>query len=1136
MRRFIVFIALFVSVPILINAQIANHVVISEIYGGGGNSGATYTHDFVELYNPTDAPITMTNWSIQYQSATGTGAFGLRAVFSGTIQPKRFFLIQLVRGTGGTTPLPTPDASPASPPNLSATAGKVVLVRGSDFITNPTDSTVVDFVGYGSTANKFEGSGPTPAPSNTTSIERKASATSTTQTMGIGGTEEFAGNGWDSNNNANDFVTRSPQPQNSASPAEPTATAPVAGIGTAAVTPTVVKAADSLSISLTLRGVQSNTITKALFIVPPPLTWSRTASDVALNAAGTPSVQVRQDSIIVSGLTVAASDSAIVTLRKLSAPDTTLRLTWRVETAAGGDSTASISSPPTILFYGTPQPIFDMRANDAQGVPLLKDQLVTVRGIVTSTTHLGSTAYMQDVSGGIAVFDNTFIASRQLGDEVTVTGTMAHFNGLSELTKVIVHEVHTTGNTVTPLLLTVADVVRDGQGGVELYEGMLVQLNRVRVLDSNNQPVGTWSTASPGPNYKLFDATDTATVRIVASSGIAGSSAPQGEFDIVGIVGQFKTSSPFIGGYQILPRSRDDIIATGPIITIAPVESDITPTSLTVSWETLNPGSSHLRYGLTPSFELGVASVSGQRTSHAVNLSGLSPATVYHVRAFSVSGTDTSFATGRVVSTASQGSSGQINVYFNKSVDVSVARYGNAQGNVTLLQRLLQRVERAQFSIDAALYSLSGAVGDSIARALVRAKGRGLKVRMIIEKDNLTPRPDGSIPGTSIVFEDIIAPSGIPFIRDDFDAANRGVGLHHNKFFVFDYRGGTPDRMWVWTGSWNPTDPGTNDDRQNAVEIQDHALAQAYTMEFNEMWGSETDTPNASASRFGSRKTDNTPHVFSIGGVHVELYFSPSDRTTSQIIRTLNTAGHSIYVGMLTLTRSDIAQTLVAKKNDGRRVRVVLNDSTATGTQYGFLRSSGVDVRVLSPPGLMHHKYAVVDADVSQGIPSQYVITGSHNWTSAAENSNSENTLIILNNRIANEYLQEFAARYKEAGGTGNIVVGVETSDATSVFGELSFSLEQNYPNPFNPATVIRYSIPVGAIHESPLHVTLKVFNALGQEVAELVNDVRPVGRHQVKWESTNAASGVYFYRLEAAALDRSGRRFVETKRMLLLK
>lgn len=85
------------------------------------------------------------------------------------------------------------------------------------------------------------------------------------------------------------------------------------------------------------------------------------------------------------------------------------------------------------------------------------------------------------------------------------------------------------------------------------------------------------------------------------------------------------------------------------------------------------------------------------------------------------------------------------------------------------------------------------------------------------------------------------------------------------------------------------------------------------------------------------------------------------------------------------------------------------------------------------------------------------------------------------------------------------------------------FSLEQNYPNPFNPSTAISYQLA------GTSHVTLKVFDLLGREVATLVNGVKPAGRYEATWQTQNAASGLYFYRIEAGS-------FIDMKKMLLLK
>jgi hypothetical protein len=100
------------------------------------------------------------------------------------------------------------------------------------------------------------------------------------------------------------------------------------------------------------------------------------------------------------------------------------------------------------------------------------------------------------------------------------------------------------------------------------------------------------------------------------------------------------------------------------------------------------------------------------------------------------------------------------------------------------------------------------------------------------------------------------------------------------------------------------------------------------------------------------------------------------------------------------------------------------------------------------------------------------------------------------------------------------MITGIASSSTQS---PAVFKLEQNYPNPFNPSTTIRYALRQRA------HVTLSVFNTLGQQVATLVNDVQEAGYHDIRFDATGLASGVYFYRLQAGT-------YVETKKLLLVR
>ncbi|MDQ3003778.1 MAG: ExeM/NucH family extracellular endonuclease, partial [Chloroflexota bacterium] len=173
-------------------------VVISQVYGGGGNTGATYKNDFIELYNRSASPVDVTGWSVQY--ASSAGITWAKTDLSGIIQPGQYYLIQEAAGTGGTVDLPTPNATGNIA--MSGTAGKVALVNSTTALSGsgcPFVATVVDFVGYGG-ANCSE-TAPTAALSNTTAALRN----------GNGAT--------DTNNNSADFTVGAPTPRNTPPPA-----------------------------------------------------------------------------------------------------------------------------------------------------------------------------------------------------------------------------------------------------------------------------------------------------------------------------------------------------------------------------------------------------------------------------------------------------------------------------------------------------------------------------------------------------------------------------------------------------------------------------------------------------------------------------------------------------------------------------------------------------------------------------------------------------------------------------------------------------------------------------------------------------------------------------------------------------
>lgn len=172
-------------------------VVISEFYGGGGNGGAEYTHDFVELYNPTSAAISLNGWSVQYRNNAGTSAAQVTPL-SGDIPAGGHYLVQWAKGSGGTKALPTPDATGTV--SASATGGQVWLASTTTALNPPvgnvTGAPIVDFLGASPTAPSFEGAPAAEAPTNPTSLQRAA-------------------DGKDRDDNALDFTVAAPTPQNS---------------------------------------------------------------------------------------------------------------------------------------------------------------------------------------------------------------------------------------------------------------------------------------------------------------------------------------------------------------------------------------------------------------------------------------------------------------------------------------------------------------------------------------------------------------------------------------------------------------------------------------------------------------------------------------------------------------------------------------------------------------------------------------------------------------------------------------------------------------------------------------------------------------------------------------------------------
>ncbi|TBX66987.1 T9SS type A sorting domain-containing protein [Flavobacterium silvisoli] len=464
-------------------------------------------------------------------------------------------------------------------------------------------------------------------------------------------------------------------------------------------------------------------------------------------------------------------------------------------------------------------------------------------------------------------------------------------------------------------------------------------------------------------------------------------------------------------------------------------------------------------------------------------LDNLSPAEIIKVEYQTVTQKGTSEHTTYLASPSA--SSGEINVYFNHAVNTSYSQIQPAVnlGN-TLDDMLISYINACQNTLDIAIYnSYSPSTVTGIAGAINAAYARGVQIRVIY---------DGSTSSAMIP----LLNSGIPTLASP---NNSSYGIMHNKFVIFDANSSDPNKPYVWTGSTNWTVVQIDGpDRNSVITIQDQALALGYKIEFEEMWGSSTATPDLVNSRFGPYKTDNTPHTYIIGGKTINSYFSPSDNVTSKIISAINSADSDINIATMVLTRTDISNAIISKYNGGlTNLNIVMDTQNPTGNQFETLKAALQTNHVVkfTNSGIMHHKFMVVDNFNSTSDP--LVLLGSHNWSSSAENRNDENTLIVHDLNIANQYYQAFAYLYLDAGGVLTL--------ANPEFTTREFKL---YPNPTSGLITIdtqnAYALD---------NVTVSVHDVMGKNVYS--NEFPSLVHENITIDSQ--AAGLYFVTIQSS-------------------
>lgn len=516
---------LFLLIGYTSNAQ----VVISQVYGGGGNSGAQYTNDFVELFNRGTASVDISGWSIQYASATGPStapfAWAVNSIPAGTsIAAGKYYLIKLAAGTTASSALPTPDLDvTTSPINMSGTAGKVALVNSTTALTGTTLTvgTYVDMVGFGPTASYFEGTAPTAILSNTTAAIRL--------------------NGGCTDNNANntDFLVAAPSPRNSSTATNTCSTAPNIAI-TSPVNATIY---NPLTTSVTVNVSVSN-FTVANGTGNGHIHYTVDGGATVMKYDTTP--------IVLNGLAVGSHTIVVSLVDNNHAPLSPVASATTQFTIAASTNVANIAA----LRAGTLNAYYTLTGN------AVVSHVRTPAGTVTVNTTRNQ-KFIQDATGGILIDDSAgkITTPFAVGDSMNnVSGQLIDFNGILELVPLQNQTVVSSGNTLTPENISIAAL----NANVNNYESKLISFNNITITGTVVAGVVTPLTAgqvfATSTNYNVFDGTTNGVLRTgFAEANYIGTVIPTGAFNVTALgYDNVSSATPPVLTPQFIPRNLAD--------------------------------------------------------------------------------------------------------------------------------------------------------------------------------------------------------------------------------------------------------------------------------------------------------------------------------------------------------------------------------------------------------------------------------------------------------------------------------------------------------------------------------------------------------------------------------------------------
>ncbi len=302
----------------------------------------------------------------------------------------------------------------------------------------------------------------------------------------------------------------------------------------------------------------------------------------------------------------------------------------------------------------------------------------------------------------------------------------------------------------------------------------------------------------------------------------------------------------------------------------------------------------------------------------------------------------------------------------------------NLQGSIP--ETLIALINSAEQAIHIAAFEFNLT---PVAEALIAAHRRGVQVLWLTD-DDYGVEADAKEGREQFA---MLLDAGIEVRYDD-----RGA-LMHDKFFIFD-------NAVVWTGSTNVTVNDNFRNNNNVIVLYSPEVAAIYTQEFREMWVGQLGPKSPSKVMNQSLVVDGTP---------LQILFSPEDNVISHLIPLVEQAQTSIRFMAFSFTHDGLEAAMEKRAAAGVDVKGIF-ETRGSETEFSALPKlycAGLPMRQDGNPGTFHHKVIVIDG--------QIVITGSLNFSANADESNSENTVVVKNVEIAQLYLDEFDRRWLEA-------------------------------------------------------------------------------------------------------------------------